>query len=297
MRTTYRLVGALASVGVTFAQLAGRGIAAILWQQQPDTALGSSNHCFSVWMAGRRVYGGQRSGARHVTPRDFSQVPVEQLAHLLLERARHDPSLPGRTPANSNEAPPGWCAPPVAQPCQPWFPERLAEQPRFAGQDRIADLVSQAITAAQEAEDIALATREASRRANRGAAIAMALGTLGAVAGVAGGLIYWDTTPPMYVAAQSGTAAQPAASAPPAAAVTVITHGAGAEQSASVQSNPGEGSAELLPALAPATFVRVLPAVPSPPPMAPPDAQAPARSAPRAGFGHVIGALLRQRVG
>ena len=229
-----------------------------------------------------------------MTPHDFSQVPVEQLARLLLERARRDPGLPRRTPANSNEAPPGWTVPLPARPCQPWFPGRLAEQPRFAGQDRIEDLVSQAITAAQEAEDIAQATRAASRKANRGAAIAMALGTLGAVAGIgagAGNLFCGNATPPVQAAAQPTASTQPAAA--PAAE---ITSQADSARPPAVHAGPDESAAATPPALAPATFVRVLPAVPSSPPEQP-DVPPPRRLGHDAGFGRVIGAVLRWRAG
>ncbi|HET8997581.1 MAG TPA: hypothetical protein VFN42_13010 [Acetobacteraceae bacterium] len=238
-----------------------------------------------------------------MTPRDYSQVPVEQLARLLLERARTDSGLPRRTPANTNEPPPGWSVPPEAQPCRPWFPDRLAEQPRFAGQERIEDLVSQAMAAAQEAEDIA---RAASRRANRGAAVAMALGVFGALAGVGAGVgsLLCDTgaRPPVQ-AAQAADPVQPAAAT--AAAIAGQTELA---QPAAMQAEPDDGSAlsqQEPPALAPATFVRVLPAVPSLPsygasddsgwaPAAPPPRD---RVGPQSGFGRVLGTLRRLRTG
>lgn len=246
-----------------------------------------------------------------MTPRDYSQVPVEQLARLLLERARTDSGLPRRTPANNNEPPAGWSMPPMAQPCRPWFPDRLAEQPRFAGQERIEDLVSQAMAAAQEAEDIALATRAASRRANRGAAIAMALGVFGALAGIGAGignLFCNNDAPPTVQAAQTAQAAPTAQTAqtaeavqPPAATAAAITSQIDTAQPAAVRSDSDESSAlgrSALPALAPATFVRVLPAVPSMPvfgssedagwaPSEPP----PRRASPRSGFGRALGTL------
>lgn len=209
-------------------------------------------------------------------PRDFSQIPVEQLARLLLDQARHDPQLPRRTPANGNEPPPGWSAPAAAEPSQPWFPERLSEAPSLPGQERIADLVSQALSAAEEAAGIALATREASRRANRGAAIAMALGVLGAMSGIgagAGNLLFGDTAPEQ-------AAIHPVPFARPAAE----------------RSGPDESATTSLPALAPATFVRVLPAVPSQPRQRP-DPTPPRRGIPGAGFGRAMGTLLRQRTG
>lgn len=222
-----------------------------------------------------------------MTPRDLSQVPVEQLARLLLDRARNDSGLPRRTAANSNEAPPGWRAPEPAPPCSPWFPERLAEQPRFAGQDRIADLVSQAITAAQEAEGIALATRDASRRANRGAAIAMALGTFGAVIGIgagAAGLLCRDAKLPESIAAHSVASLSAVVPAVSLASQRGIAPSAGVQEDSTAASPPK---------LAPARFVRMLPAVPSPPQTPPP----PRRLPRNAGFGRVIGSLLRQRAG
>jgi len=262
-------------------------------------------------MAWPGASGGKRSGARLVTPRDFSQVPVEQLARLLLERARHDPGLPRRTPANSNEPPPGWQAPPVAQPCQPWFPERLADQPRFAGQDRLEELVTQAVTAAQQAEETAQATRAASRRANRGAAIAIALGILGVVAGISAGFgnLAFDKARPQQQASAEAVqpadvlAVQPASvqSVQPAAATASdVGNRSPAATQAEPDTGPSPGPATA-PALAPATFVRVLPAVPASPPdspdgyqpYAPPPASgphpAPQHASPRMSLNHLYG--------
>lgn len=197
----------------------------------------------------------------------------------------------------------------MAQPCRPWFPDRLAEQPRFAGQDRIEDLVSRAMTAAQEAEDIALATRAASRRANRGAAIAMALGVFGALAGMGAGVgnLFCDIDgkPPVQ-ATQTAQAADPVQ--PATATEAAITSQTEAAQPAAMRTESDDSSAlshQAPASLAPATFVRVLPAVPSLPPYGasddsgwtPAGSRPTDRVRPRSGFGRVLGTVRRLHAG
>jgi hypothetical protein len=205
-----------------------------------------------------------------VPPGDFSQLPVEQLARLLLERARHDPALPSRSPANSNECPSGWIAPPPAQACRAWLPHRLDPQPRFPGQEQLEALVAEALTAAQDAEAIAQASQTASRRANRGAAIAMVVGLLGAVFGLAAGVgpLLDGANPPTMEAAADPV--QPADPPVPVAAAQPATPQPDSDHAGSSVRDPQQSAAQ--PALAPATFVRVLPAVATPSPdMAPSD--------------------------
>ena len=164
---------------------------------------------------------------------------------MLLARARQDPALPRRTPANSNEPPRGWVPVPPARPSSAWLPGRLHLPPRFPGQEQIAGLVSQAIAVAEEAEEAAKATRLASRRATRGAAVAIVLGTIGAVVGVSAGLSDMLRPVPELHAAAEPVAAPPVIAVQPAPPTSTAT-----EESATPASV----------ALAPATFVRVLPA-------------------------------------
>lgn len=200
--------------------------------------------------------------------RDISQLPVERLAGLLLERARLDPSLPSRSPANSNEPPRGWIAPLPARVCRPRLPADLEEQPRFPGQDQIAGLVAHALAAAEEAEQAARATQLASRRAARGVAVAIVLGALGAVAGASAGvrtLMQVDARPQLQAAATPIVLPERASPVVEQAAPPVAAAPARAEPAA------GQDDRGLVapPPIAPATFVRVLPAMAAQPIEAP----------------------------
>jgi hypothetical protein len=211
----------------------------------------------------KRVTGAFSAGGAtekdQVAPRDHSQLPVERLAGLLLERARLDPSLPRRSPANSNEPPPGWVAPAPARACRPRLPATLAAEPRFPGQERIADLVAHALAAAEEAEEAARATRLASRRAARGAAVAIVLGALGAVAGASAGvgsLIQADARPQLQAAIAPGVPPERATPAAEQASPPVAE-----PANAKAQPDEDDTAMAVAPPIAPATFVRVLPAV------------------------------------
>lgn len=184
-----------------------------------------------------------------MTSRDSSQVPVEQLARLLLDRAREDPELPCRSPANSNAAPPGWVAP-AAQVFQRRVP---ADTPGGSAREPLEAMVARAFAAAQQAEHAAQRLSEARRRANRGAAIAMAFGILGMLTGIA---------------AVTGYLPNPAGRAPvPEQPAAVAAAGSGQEHGdASVTQAAPAGRLSpraAAPTLAPATYVRVLPAVAS----------------------------------
>jgi hypothetical protein len=195
---------------------------------------------------------------------DTSQLPVERLASLLLERARLDPSLPRRSPANSNEPPAGWLAPVPALACRPRFPATLEDQPRFPGQEQIADLVAHALAAAEEAEEAARLTQLASRRAARGAAVAIVLGALGVVAGASAGvkaLMHSESRPQLQAAAESTAQPERLPSAVKAAPVVATVPAEPAAAPAEPAAGKDDTAMAMAPPFAPATFVRVLPAM------------------------------------
>lgn len=201
---------------------------------------------------------GQRSGAVKLTPRDPSQLPVEQLAQALLDCARADSRLPRRSPANDNATPIGWLAPPQAQPCRAWLPDRLAPQPRFEGQEQLEALVAQAVTVAQQAEDAAHATGLASRRASRSAAIALAIGVFGTLVGLTGGLGCWFGNDGGRFQAAAADPAQLVVPPPPIDATDP------ADAAATATPARHARAIGMLPAIAPAAYVRALPAVATP---------------------------------
>lgn len=127
-----------------------------------------------------------------MTPDDESQVPVEHLAQLLVQHARQDTRLAQRTAANDDAMHSRIQELPAMQ--REWAPS-LQLPPRFgtadsASMEALEELVSSALTSAQDAEALSQEAYDASRRTRRGMMAGLALATVGivvAVAGVIGG--------------------------------------------------------------------------------------------------------------
>lgn len=129
-----------------------------------------------------------------MTPGDYSQLPVEQLAQLLLLRAREDVALAQRLPANDDrhaghddmqsriEALPAMQR---EDDLALSLPPRLGEP---AAMEALEELVAVALTSAQDAEAL---SQQASRRARRGTTLAVALGILGMVIAAGGACGTW----------------------------------------------------------------------------------------------------------
>jgi hypothetical protein len=116
-----------------------------------------------------------------VTPDDESQVPVEHLAQLLVQHARQDTRLAQRTAANDDAMHSRIQALPAMQ--REWAPT-LQLPPRFgsadsASMEALEELVSTALTSAQDAEALSQEAYDASRRARRGMMVGLALAGLG----------------------------------------------------------------------------------------------------------------------
>jgi hypothetical protein len=128
-----------------------------------------------------------------VTTRDPSQIPIEQLAQLLLQCARTDVALPLRSPANDDplhavyidevynhlEALPELRREPAAvrpalDPSWPAVPDR-----KPASNTDLEELVAVALTSAQDAADLARDAHDASLTARRGMYAAVGLAAIG----------------------------------------------------------------------------------------------------------------------
>jgi hypothetical protein len=118
-------------------------------------------------------------------PEDFSRLPVERMAQRLLQNARADPGLIGRggTVATVGETRPK--ALPDTDLAR-FSPMSLLSDPTFDVRQYLEDLVSIAVTSAQQAEEVSLKAQEASRKARRTMAFVATLGTIGLLVGVAG---------------------------------------------------------------------------------------------------------------
>ena len=105
-------------------------------------------------------------------------MPVEQLARRLLAAAEATPALIGRAKT----------APAVANPrvAESFAAMALLSDPALDVRQYLEDLVTIAVNSAQQAEDLAVQAREASRKARRGMAVVASIGALGLVVGVAG---------------------------------------------------------------------------------------------------------------
>jgi len=132
-----------------------------------------------------------------VTPRDRSQIPVEQLAQHLIEQAHANAELQRRAPANDDEVLDG------SDPLQPNAVElQLSAELQAAAAPLISDdleeLISFAISSAQNAGDVSQHAIAASRRANRYMVIAAGLSVLGMIIGAIGAgaaFIDWGPDP------------------------------------------------------------------------------------------------------
>ena len=95
-------------------------------------------------------------------PDDPEGLPVERLARRLLAEAEASPALIGRAAT----------APAIATPreSQPFAAMALLSDPALDVRQYLEDLVTIAVNSAQQAEDLAVQAREASRKARRGMA-------------------------------------------------------------------------------------------------------------------------------
>jgi hypothetical protein len=116
--------------------------------------------------------------------REGSQrLPTEQLARFLMECARQDPALVGRSrPAQPAGAPAHR---------REVVPKALFPIPLHAGTEltinrQLEDLVSAAVASAQQAEDAFRQAQEANRAAHRRMAVFAGIGVLGILVGLAG---------------------------------------------------------------------------------------------------------------
>ncbi len=205
----------------------------------------------------------------------MSQVPVEQLARLLLEQAQVDAGLPRRTAANSNLAPAGWVEPaptPLHAPRRQFVAARKSD---VSGE--LEALVSHVVTHAHEAEQIAREARATTQRVVRGVAVAVALSVFGVVTGITTGMgVVWHEqaeTQARVALATMQALHQPSPLPPSADATTMSIGGPGGPGPAvtvdDVDHQPARDT--LAPAIAPATVVRVLPAVAAEPQYPPPN--------------------------
>lgn len=144
----------------------------------------------------RALYDVGMAGAEPVTtPDDPSQLPIEQLAQLLLECARGNAVLPRRTPANDDvrhacsiddmydriEALPELHREPPATYDDPHSSLPMLPAADVASNEELEELVASAVASAQDAEDIAREAHAASRRARRGMFLAVGLAAVGVV--------------------------------------------------------------------------------------------------------------------
>jgi hypothetical protein len=117
---------------------------------------------------------------------DFPPPSTEQLARFLLESAKQDPALLGRShpPLVNDLQGDGWDLPVARE-----FQQALRlPAPYVLGRDEerdLEDLVSIAVESAQQAEDAVRQAREATGAVRRGMALYAGLGVLGLLAGMA----------------------------------------------------------------------------------------------------------------
>jgi hypothetical protein len=135
-------------------------------------------------------------GAYAVKEHDPSQMPVEQLAQLLLHLAREDAALPRRTPANDDaeharyiddmfnriEALPELRRDSKPIRLEPHVSSRPVPAAAVASNEDLEELVAIALTSAQDAEDVSREAKEASRKARRGMFVAVGLAIVGVAA-------------------------------------------------------------------------------------------------------------------
>ena len=132
-----------------------------------------------------------------MTSRDRSQTSVEQLAQYLLEQAHANAELQRRAPANDDEVLDG------SDPLQPNAVElqvsaelQAAAAPLIS--DDLEELISFAISSAQNAGDVSQHAIAASRRASRYMVVAAGLSVLGLIIGAIGAgaaFIDWGPDP------------------------------------------------------------------------------------------------------
>ncbi len=134
-------------------------------------------------------------GTEAVKKHDPSQMPVEQLAQLLLHLAREDAALPRRTPANDDAQHAQYvddmfnrieALPELRRDSQPIRLEpHVSTDPlpaaAAASNEDLEELVAIALTSAQDAGDISREAKEASRKARRGMVLAVSLAVVGVV--------------------------------------------------------------------------------------------------------------------
>lgn len=135
-----------------------------------------------------------------MTRRDPSQMPIEQLAQLLVQYARADAALPRRTPANDDaehakyvddmfnriEALPELRRDAQAIRREPQVSSPVVPATAAPSNEDLEELVAIALESAQDAEDISREAQQASRKARRGMFVAIALAAVGiAIAGAA----------------------------------------------------------------------------------------------------------------
>jgi hypothetical protein len=132
-------------------------------------------------------------GAEPVTTRDFSQIPVEHLARLLLECARGDAALPRRSPANDElgqasgaddmfnriEALPEQRRDVEAAEFEPVLSLPMVPAVGMASNEEMEELVASALTSAHDAEDVAREAHQAGRKTRRGMFVAVGLASIG----------------------------------------------------------------------------------------------------------------------
>ncbi len=134
-------------------------------------------------------------GTEAVKKHDPSQMPVEQLAQLLLHLAREDAALPRRTPANDDaqhaeyvddmfnriEALPELRRDSQPIRLEPYVSTDPVPAAAPASNEDLEELVAIALTSAQDAEDVSREARDASRKARRGMVLAVSLAVVGVV--------------------------------------------------------------------------------------------------------------------
>src|SRR5580693_8128217 len=114
----------------------------------------------------------------HTMNGDFPRTPIERIAHKLLDGARQDPALLGRRHAPFNDATVDRLLElPIG--CRALRPLELLAAAPFEAERQLENLVSIAVTSAQQAEDACQEARVASRAARRGVAVMAGVGTLG----------------------------------------------------------------------------------------------------------------------
>jgi hypothetical protein len=111
-------------------------------------------------------------------PEDPRGLPVGRLARRLLAEAEACPALIGRTKSRAAVA--------KAPLAEPFSAMALLSDPAVDIRQYLEDLVSIAVSSAQQAEDVSFQAQVASKRARRGMAVVASLGALGLVVGIAG---------------------------------------------------------------------------------------------------------------